>query len=332
MRTRTIIALFFFVCFFSSGAKATTLDLHGYQDETGAITTLFMGDVVDPYFATKTLVLAHRYGFDIRKQATLWVNWVLTHQEQDFLFKQFCKKPEGWIPCYPTDADDILYAMWVELLLTLSPHKGMPLVWRQSIKQTSKNLEGLYDHTRGIYLIRKELDVGLFMDNFEIYASLLHIAKHQKRLGLKSDYWFTKKRAEKLHRNIDSQFLDRSGEHYNVSTQTITARDFYPHKVAQLYPVLYDEKKHPEGQKIFSAWYAAHGATWLALKDEYYPWGLVAMAAAKTGDFGAVVCWLNRMTPLRHSRQWNVLEELMWQHSKRLDLTHRTPTCPTEKG
>ena len=44
-----------------------TLDLSGYQRSNGAITVHVGGDYVDPYFATKALIVARSFGSAFRR-------------------------------------------------------------------------------------------------------------------------------------------------------------------------------------------------------------------------------------------------------------------------
>eukprot|EP00952_Eustigmatos_sp_NYUAD-ZCMA_P001332 5991-Eustigmatos_ZCMA.PRE.1 len=98
------------------GTHAVELHMPGYQRPDGAITTYLSGDSIDPYFATKALLVAQDAGLDNAAAARRWINWLLPQQLADGRFERYCLKGERFLPCRPADADDALLATWMELL------------------------------------------------------------------------------------------------------------------------------------------------------------------------------------------------------------------------
>ena len=68
---------------------AQPLDLSGYQQPDGAITTEYNGDKVDPYFATVSLLIAKKSGLNIQEQGLAWINWALQQQKPSGLFNRY---------------------------------------------------------------------------------------------------------------------------------------------------------------------------------------------------------------------------------------------------
>jgi len=293
------------------------LDLDGYQKPDGAISTWYQGNKVDPYFATKALLIASDGGLKIHKQAIAWVEWAIKRQRLDGLFNRYERNLNGgWEQTSATDADDAMLALWIELLYRLAPARTMAQNWKESIEKAQVQLASLYSPEQGIYYISSSLPVGLLMDNAEIYAAFRKVAEEQRRLGLIDQAQDYDDRADKLGENILRIFsADKDGV-YLVSTQSKNAHAFYPDKVASLFPVLYGIVEKDKGQAIYRSWMHANGNEWLAQRKDDYPWGLVALTAIDEGDEYAASCWQNRAEPMRYSKHWNVLEETSLQNIK----------------
>ena len=292
---------------------AQPLDLSGYQQPDGAITTEYNGDKVDPYFATVSLLIAGKSGLNIQKQGLAWVNWALQQQKPSGLFNRY-ERDNGsvWYACDRADADDAMLALWVDLLYKLAP-KTMPTTWKTSIDRAENQLSNLYNKELGIYHISADLPVGLLMDNVEIYNSFKNIALSQKKRGLFKQAIVYEAKMTALKTSILQVFSQNNDEIFLVSTQGKNGNDFYPDKVASVFPILYNLQGDNKSKNIYTNWIQANNAQWFEQQKEDYPWGLVAVAALAMNDEDTAACWQNHATPMRYSKHWNVLEEVALQ-------------------
>lgn len=297
----------------SSAAFGAGLDLSGYQRPDGAITTHINGHAIDPYFATKALLAAHDAGLDIRDSGTKWIEWALQHQHADGSFDRFCIKNQTYTVCADADADDAMMAVWIELLVKLAPPTGMPPAWKTSLLGANRYLSRLQDKNTGIYFISDTLRVGLLMDNVEVYSA----KKAMRGFYSTSENTALAKRAtneaEQLRRDILRVFWQPRLNNFRVSTQKNTKPGFYPDQVAQLYPLMADMATPQNHRKTYSIWMKKNRHGWLLRSDIDYPWGLIALAADKMDDQGAIDCWLRHAHPLRAGQHWNILEETLYQ-------------------
>ena len=306
-----LITLMGFPCY------AATIQLTGYQEENGAITVAQGGNHVDPYFATKALLLARDGGMDITSAAKKWIAWALVRQNENGLFARYCRSSAGaeWKTCEKADADDALLALWIELLYAVAPDSGMPTAWLRSAHKAQTQFASLYNKERGIYHISADLQAGLLMDNVEIYAALRSIGRDMKRLGYDKDASAMLNQSRKLRDGIYKQFWDENTKLYRITTQQREEQAFYPDIVAQLFPLLYHlpAPSHEEYKAQFQAWRQTHQDTWFEHIDDDYAWGLVAVTATQLGDSNTAFCWQNKAEPFRYSKNWNVLEEAALQ-------------------
>lgn len=294
-------------------ARAASFHPATFQGTDGAISLNSDGKYVEPYFATKALIVAQDGGLDIRQSALAWINWALSHQRPDGLFRRFCRESGQWRDCAAADADDSMLALWMQLLYRMSPSAGMPAEWRRSVDLSAEQLEKLYNHRLGVYHISRRNHVALFMDNIEVYAALADIAHEQVRLDDSDGAQRTDSRAEKLKLAIDRIFWDRRQKRFQPSMQKDRPA-FYPDDVAQVYPWLADMNAPGEDARHeWENWKRAFGAGWIEGRYDTHPWGLVALAAEKLGDSNTAACWTSHSDPLRGSASWNVLEEAVWQ-------------------
>lgn len=295
-------------CVWAASFQPTT-----FQHPDGAITLNCNGTYVEPYFATKALIVAQDGGLDIRQSALAWITWALPRQRADGLFRRFCHDNGQWRDCAPADADDSMLALWMQLLYRMSPASGMPPEWRRSVGLSAGQLEKLYNHRLGVYHISRRNHVALFMDNIEVYSALADIAQEQLRLGDSNSAQGTNVRAEKLKSAIDRIFWDRREKRFHPSMQKDRPA-FYPDDVAQVYPWLANMNAPGEdSRRAWDQWKRAFGAGWIERRYDTHPWGLVALAAEKVGDSRTAACWTSHSDPLRAGDSWNVLEEAVWQ-------------------
>ena len=292
--------------------SATTFYPETFQSPAGAIVLNPGGNYVEPYFATKALIVAQDGGLDIRNAAAAWINWALPRQRRNGLFRRFCLLYEEWHDCAPADADDSMLALWMQLLYRMAPPTGMPADWQRSVALSAKQLDKLYNRRLGVYHISTRNHVALFMDNIEVYAALKDVAQAQARLHDPAAAG-TEARAEQLHKAIEHIFWDRHKQRFRPSMQKDRPA-FYPDAVAQVYPWLADVSGPGQNpRQAWAAWKREFGSGWIERHYDSHPWGLVAMAAEKLGDTASGECWTSQSDSLRGSSSWNVLEEAAWQ-------------------
>ena len=152
------------------------------QAPDGAMTLNSGGNYVEPYFATKALIVAQDGGLDVREAAKAWIEWVLPRQRPDGLFRRFCRVNGEWRDCAPADADDSMLALWMQLLYRMAPATGMPAEWQRSLALSARQLAKLRNQRLGVYHISTRNHVALLMDNIEVYAALKDVARAQLRL------------------------------------------------------------------------------------------------------------------------------------------------------
>ena len=293
-------------------ARAAELKLETFQTPDGAIVLTPGGNYVEPYFATKALLVAQDSGMDIRNAAQSWIRWALPRQTSHGLFRRFCRSGATWRDCAPADADDSMLALWMQLLYRMAPSDGMPAEWRRSVDLSRGQLEKLRNGRLGVYHVSRRNHVALLMDNVEVYAALKDIANGQSRLHDPAATQ-TQARAAELAKAIQHVFWDRRQQRFRPSMQK-SRPAFYPDVVAQVYPWL--ANLNGPGQnapRAWEQWKRAFGRGWIERRYDEHPWGLVALAADKLGDGISAACWTAQSDSLRGSSSWNVLEEAAWQ-------------------
>ena len=297
-------------------ARSASLDLAGYQHADGAITTHYEGDFVDPYFALKALLSARELGMDITVPARRWIDWMLARPTADGLFGRYCiaAGDSAWQPCQEADADDALLALWLELLYISAPAEGLPVAWRASAVQSLAALDRLYDARLGGYVISPAKRVALLMDNCEVVAALRAVAAQKAAWGETADARRLRRQANRVERGLGRLFQPKADGLLRHTSEAEASEAFYPHAVAQLYPLLHGLPSLMKKPAIgYREWMRRYRHPWLELVVDDYPWGLVALAARQQGDAPTVACWVRQAKPLRHGPRWNVLEDALWQ-------------------
>lgn len=297
---------------FAAWGHADVLTLDHYQKPDGALVLLTDGNYVEPYFATKALIVAMDSGLDVTQLAQAWVEWVLAHQRHG-KFERYCMKNSAWHGCGPADADDAMLALWLQLLYRLAPDTGIPSEWTETVRKSESDLARLWNGRWGVYHVSRSNHVGLFMDNVEVYAALRDIAAAQARFGQSQAASETQAKAERLSEGIKRIFWDKKRQRFRTSTQK-NPPAFYPDVVAQLYPLLaggLDGDQDPHATWL--RWKQQFAPAWLDNSSDPHPWGLIAVAALKAGDPETAACWQARSEHLRYSTRWNILEEAAFQ-------------------
>jgi hypothetical protein len=298
-----------------ASASERPFNPNGYQHPDGAISLHHKGDFVEPYFATKALLLAKEAGLDVHQSVQQWIQWLLPRQQRDGRFGRYCRKPGiDWQMCSAADADDSMLALWLELIYTNAPDSGLPKQWQESARRAKASLDMLRNSRLGVYHVSRQNHVALLMDNVEVYSALEAVARTEERFGQREQATATHKEAEKLNLAIQRVFWNKHAEWFRPSIQR-TRPEFYPDVVAQVYPWLANMpmKFNVQSRDAWTRWRDRFAVDWLDKKHDPHPWGLVAMAAVKFGDHDSAVCWLSRSEPLRFSSNWNVLEEAAFQ-------------------
>lgn len=284
-----------------------------YVLSDGALVLESNGNYVEPYFATKALIVAQDAGLDVRQPARAWIEWALAHQSSDGRFDRYCRKlQENWKKCGAADADDSMMALWLQLLYRCAPDSGIPEPWQESVRKARWQLEKLRNGRLEVYHVSEKNHVALLMDNVEIYSALKDMAAAQRRFRDNQGAEATSREAETLAGGIHSVFWDERNQWFRPSMQK-NQPAFYPDVVAQVYPWLAGLPGSGDSRAAWESWKSRFASGWLESKYDPHPWGLVALAAAKEGDESSAVCWLSRSQSLRYSPRWNVLEEAVYQ-------------------
>jgi hypothetical protein len=331
----------------SAQAAQRVFDLREFQRDSGAIVLAAPSAIVDPYFASKALLVAHASGLDVRAGALRWIDWMLGKQLPDGRFQRYVLHDVrdverlGEIADYaPADADDALLAVWIELLSKVgAPCEArsaavLPPAWTRSLDLATQALARLQDAGSGIYHISAQQPVGLLMDNVEVFGAWRHVADFYAGCGEGGRALAAQRRAAALAASIDQIFWQRAQRRYSASTQVRESFEFYPDGVAQFYPLLGELPNRRTFESAdFGAWLRAHAGHWRAAARHDFPWGLVAVAAQRAGARDVAACWLREVDNAREGERrgaasealrWNVLEEAAYQ-SLRHELGEDVP-------
>lgn len=310
-------------------ARAAVFDPGTFQTPDGALVLNPGGSYVEPYFATKALIVAQDGGLDVHESAMAWIEWLLPRQKPNGLFRRFCRTGAGdqrWRDCGPADADDSMLALWMQLLYRMTPANGMPADWEHSVTLAASQLEKLHNHRLGLYHISAHNHVALLMDNVEVYTTLKDVAQTQQRWNDPAAA-ANGERADRLAGAIQRIFWNGRTQQFRPSMQKDPFA-FYPSAVAQVYPWLAGLRgRGQDPDQAWQQWKKLYGSGWITRRYDTHPWGLVALAAAELGDASAAACWTSQSDPLRGDPSWNVLEEAVWQ-SLRARLTQAQQLDP----
>jgi hypothetical protein len=308
------LLLLLYTSSFAADVRPNEFSPKHYQSADGALLLQTDGDYVEPYFATKALLVAQDTGLDVRSAGLAWIQWGLSHQRKDGRFERWCRKQkENWHACAAADADDSMLALWLQLLYRMAPDSGIPIAWKSSVEKAHKQLAKLRNVRLGIYHVSGNNHAMLFMDNVEVYSALKDIGHAQHRFGDEAAANATDTEAKKLASAIQHVFWDGHNHRFRPSIEK-TRPAFYPDVVAQVFPWLADLPVPGEDEHAaWTDWKQKFELAWLETRYDTHPWGLVAVAALKVGDNGTAICWLSRSEPLRYSTRWNLLEEAAFQ-------------------
>ena len=325
-------------CTSRASAQSSTGEFapQNYQLPDGAIVLQTSAVDVEPYFATKALIMAQDAGLDIREAGTAWVKWMLPRQKSDGRFERYCRKAgEKFHACGAADADDSLLALWLQLLYRLAPDSGIPAEWQQSARKAQSQLGKLRNGRLGIYHVSTRNHVALFMDNVEVFSALRDIAQAQARFGDQNAANATRADADKLAAAIQHVFWDNRNQRFRPSIQKSNPA-FYPDVVAQVFPWVEDmPTPNEDPRSAWNTWRSRFATAWLENKYDPHPWGLVALAAMKLGDESTALCWLSHSQSLRYGKSWNILEEAVFQgleHGLQTQVAAERGACSRAMG
>ena len=275
------------------------------------------GSFVEPYFATKALIVAQDEGLDVSRAAQAWISWFLPRQMKDGRPYCYCRSSK-WRRCKRADADDSMLSLWLQLLYRMTPNTGMPADWARSAQHSEAQLDRLRDKRTGLYHISRENHASLFMDNVEVYTALRDVARQKGRLKDSSGAEATEAKATQLASAIEKNFWDKKYRYFRVSNQKESRRThFYPDAVAQTFALQGDLPIPDRNPRVeWQQWKNEFASDWLSQRFDPHPWGLLAITADKMGDYDTAACWLASSQHLRFSEDWNVLEEAAYQSLK----------------
>ncbi|WP_196801280.1 hypothetical protein [Bordetella sp. FB-8] len=275
----------------------------------GALTVFQKGDYVEPYSAIKALLVAHSLGVDVRSQAVTFSKWIVQFQQANGPFPRICRSGGNlWLACGPSDADDSLAVLWCALGSDILPtHRELDA----SCDKALDNLETLWDPQRQTFRAVFGQPGAYFADNVEVMAILRRLranramSRRHARVLAKLPSQETMLAA--LQRNYGynpDQTLEPT-----AASMPPTPYAFYPYAVAPIYPLIYDVRTGRARQHDWQSWRKKYGAQWLAGDVDYYPWGLIAWAAYKSGDKKSALAWLHNATRWKAQGRWNIMEE-----------------------
>jgi len=300
-----------FLLIATAAAQVPAFDPGAYQSADGALTLSPNGNEVEPYFATKALIVAAAAGLDTHAAALKWIAWMLPRQRPDGRIDRWCKNPEGsWKRCGDADADDAMLALWAELLYRNGTDKGLPLEWQQSVDMALA-YEKTLRNRHGLYYISHRKHTALFMDNVEIYSAFQEIGQQISRWDLNGAAAMHAQ-SQQLADAITRAFWDQTAGRYRPSTQK-SRPGFYPDLVGQTYPWLAAMPTPQDPQEGWKAWKQQYARGWLTETYDPHPWGLLALTALRLDDNATADCWRQQMAARRGGPTWNILEEAAFQ-------------------
>jgi hypothetical protein len=265
----------------------------------GAIAVTIGGDLVDPYFANKALIVAWEAGLDVKEITKVWLEWLVSHQRGDGGFDRFCSHLDGWRACDRADADDSSIATFLHLSsLYAQGSQRMPLVVESilGLSNAEKKAALLLNRLRaprGTYRAFEYEPIEYLMDNTEVYAGLVSIKQTIQ--------------AEKLKRDIYKHFFLKSN--WQPANQPYKQFDFYPSALAPTYLWHTGLVDAQTVNHQFSIWVQKWGGQWLARSLDAYAWGLVAWGARNVKDQHWIRCWRHRYESHDRKVGWTVIDE-----------------------
>lgn len=275
----------------------------------GGMTVFPQGDYVEPYFALKALLAAHRLGVNINAEALAFAHWLLPFQRGNGVFPRICRSTAlHWSACGTADADDSLAALWCVLATeVLSEDRAIAASCARSLE----NLATLWQVKQQTFRAVTGDNTAYFADNVEVigalnviradYAAAIRFAPQLAALpsaavmfkGLQRNYGYDPDGA------LEPAYASIPPAPYG----------FYPNAVAPIYVWLCGMRSGIRGQRYWQVWMYRYGKKWLAGESDRFPWGLIAWVAYRMDDPATARTWLENTDAWRAAGRWNVIEE-----------------------
>ncbi|WP_211463228.1 hypothetical protein [Collimonas silvisoli] len=275
----------------------------------GAITVFPKGDYVEPYFALKALLAAHRLGVDVTVAASAFAHWLLPFQQENGPFPRICRSGAAdWVACGPADADDSLDALWC---LTATDVLPGDRVLAASCARSLQHLATLWNPAQQTFRALSGGSAAYFADNVEVIGALTQLRRDRSAAARFSVQLAALPSAAGMLKGLRFAYgYDPDGalepERASLPPAPI---GFYPNAVAPVYLWLYNLRTGASGKRYWQVWMAHYGQKWLAGESDHFPWGLIAWAAYQAGDAATARTWLGNSNAWRAAGRWNIVEE-----------------------
>ncbi|SFB24977.1 hypothetical protein SAMN04515620_13044 [Collimonas sp. OK607] len=275
----------------------------------GAITVFPKGDYVEPYFALKALLAAHRLGVDVTDATSSFAHWLLPFQQANGPFPRICRSgANDWVACGPADADDSLDALWCLLAAeVLSRDK----VLAASCARSLDHLSTLWHPAQQTFHALSGRSAAYFADNVEVIGALNYLRRDRSAAARFAVQLAALPSSASMLQGLQRNYgYDPDGalEPQRASVPP-TPYGFYPNAVAPVYLWLYGLRAGTGGERYWHVWMERYSQKWLAGESDHFPWGLIAWAAYQTGDLATARTWLENSDAWRAGGRWNVVEE-----------------------
>lgn len=275
----------------------------------GALTVFPQGDYVEPYAALKGMIMAHRLGVDVSDPANAFAEWILPFQQANGPFPRICRSGgTRWLACGPADSDDSLAVMWCVLAAEVLPGKRELDV---SCQRALDNLVTLWEPSAQTFRAMFGGQAAYFANNVEVMTALKQL-RQRKDASVRYATVLARLPANAvmdlgLARNFGYE-PDRALEPERASVPE-TPYAFYPNSVAPIYPMIYNMRTGMDRRRDWRDWNAKYGEAWQAGVVDYFPWGLIAVAAYMAGDRKSAGQWLWHARRWKQEGRWNIIEE-----------------------
>ncbi|AMP01471.1 hypothetical protein CAter10_4034 [Collimonas arenae] len=304
----------------------------------GAITVFAKGDYVEPYFALKALLAAHRLGVDVTQTTSAFAHWLLPFQQANGPFPRVCRSgandwlacgpadADDWLACGPADADDSLDALWCLAVAEILPGDK---VLAASCTRSLENLATLWNPAQQTFRALSGGSAAYFADNVEVIGALAYLRRDRAASSRFAVQLAALPSVAGMQKGLRQNYgYDPNGalEPERASVPP-TPYGFYPNAVAPVYLWLYQLRSGASGERYWQVWKERYGEKWLAGESDHFPWGLIAWAAYLAGDQASARAWLKNADAWRLAGRWNIVEE-----GVRTGLSHALQSSAAEKS
>ena len=295
------------------------LTLESYARPDGAITVFADGSYVEPYFAMRALNTAADLGLDVDSLARRYIAWQLKQLGrgdvvQALLSGRRCFVVGVWRRGRGRCSARTLDRAAVSDCRANADARGL------EAKRRGIPSRACFAVGSGRWCVRRieRTEDGTFHGQHRgVVCARDRGAKSPGRRRRRSTVSITW-RGETSSRD-HPRFLDRRTASYRISTQPAQALPrFYPEIVAQVFPAAFGYRSPAQSSKTLVAqWLRRHERDWVAQSDSGVAWGLVAVAAQRTGQRAAVGCWVARAVRMRSGAYWKCDEAIFDTQRKR---------------